>query len=73
MSYIRIMNGKEFIRKVRKIARDNGVECYVTKKGKGSHQTLHYNENRTIVQVGQIPKGTFNNMCKQLGIDKDEL
>lgn len=68
------MNGKEYIRKVRKLGRKKGVAVRVdSARGKGGHQTLYYGARRTIVQTGEIPTGTFRAMCAQLGIDPGEL
>jgi mRNA interferase HicA len=39
------MKGSEFIRKVKKLAKERGIEAYVDKKrGKGSHVTLYFGE-----------------------------
>lgn len=68
------MNGDEFIRKVRKLARRKGVVIEVFKAhGKGSHQTLHYGGRRTTVKKSEIGVGLFHAMCKQLGIEPDDL
>ncbi len=68
------MNGKEFIRKVRKLGRKTGHSVrLVPYRGKGGHQTLFYGERHTIVQTGEIPTGTFRAMCRQLGINPKDL
>lgn len=68
------MNGKEFIRKVRKFARTNQVVVRVEPgKGKGSHQRLYYGDQFTTVKSSEIKEGLLNAMCKQLGINKDDL
>ncbi len=68
------MNGKEFIRKVRKLGRRTGTPVTLdSARGKGGHQTLTYGGRRTIVQTGELPTGTFRAMCKQLGIDPEDL
>lgn len=67
------MNGKEFIKKVQKLGKKNNIETEVVKRGKGSHQTLYYGTKFTTVQHGELKKGVFNAMCKQLGIKKTDL
>ncbi|MDE0433985.1 MAG: type II toxin-antitoxin system HicA family toxin [Bryobacterales bacterium] len=44
-------------------------------RGKGSHGTLYYGERHTVVKDRGKPlkTGTLHGMCKQLGIDPDDL
>lgn len=68
------MNGDEFIRKLRKLAKAEGVDFeVVTKKGKGSHKTVYYGDEKTTVKHGEIKKGLLKGMCNQIGIDKEDL
>ena len=68
------MNGKEFIRRARKLGRAKAVAVLIDKAhGKGSHQTLFYGPGRTTVKNGEIGKGLLHDMLKQLGIDKHEF
>jgi len=68
------MNGKEFIRKVRKMARKTGVPANLEKdKGKGGHQRLYYGQRWTTVKTGEIGTGLLRTMCRQLGIDPKDL
>jgi len=68
------VNGKEFIRKVRKLARQTGAQVQLDRaQGKGSHQTLAYGARRTTVKSGEIGIGLLHAMCKQLGIDPKDL
>jgi len=68
------LNGKEFIRKVRRLARKSGVLVHLDRfQGKGSHQTLYYGNRRTTVKSGEIGIGLLNAMCKQLGIRPEDL
>ncbi len=68
------MNGKEFIRRAKKLGRAKGVAVLIDKAhGKGSHQTLFYGSGRTIVKHGEIGKGLLHDMLKQLGIDPHEF
>jgi mRNA interferase HicA len=68
------MNGKEFIRRPKKLGRSNGVAVAIDKAhGKGSHQTLFYGPARTTVKYGEIGKGLLRDMLKQLGVDPQEF
>ncbi len=70
------MNGKEFIRRVRKIGKSRGLAFSVDEaRGKGSHITLYLGDNLTIVRnpKDDLKTGTFHAMLKQLGISIDEI
>lgn len=45
------MTGNEFIRKVRRLGRKNGMQVtFVPRRGKGSHGTLFYGSRFTVVR-----------------------
>ena len=68
------MNGREFVRRARRYARNNGLEFdYDPRRGKGSHGTIHVGEYRTTVQHGEMPRGTLAAMLKDLNIDREEF
>ena len=70
------MTGNEFIRKVRRLGRKNGVEVvFVARRGKGSHGTLYYGTRFTIVgnSKDELKKGTLHAMLNQLGLTSDDL
>lgn len=70
------MTGNEFIRKIKELARVKGVEARVNqKRGKGSHVTLYYGEQLTVVRnpKDELKTGTLNAMIKQLGLTKEDL
>jgi len=70
------MRGNEFIKRVKKLAKENGLEAYVDKKrGKGSHVTLYYGDKFTILRnpKDELKTGTLKAMLKQLGIKEDEV
>lgn len=74
MSYTIFIDGKEFIKKVKKLAKHNGIDITVTEQGKGSHKTLFYGTTFTRVKMsGEIGPGLLNAMCKQIGIKKEDL
>ncbi len=69
------VNGAEFIRMVRRIARRRGEPVrFVAHRGKGSHGTLYLGERRTIVKdrKKEIGKGLLASMLSDLAIDPDE-
>ena len=68
------VNGREFMAKVRKLARRNGIAVRFDRtRGKGSHGTLYYGDRHTVVKDRRKPlkTGTLRGMCRQLGIDPD--
>jgi mRNA interferase HicA len=70
------MKGSEFIKKVKKLARERGITAYVNKKrGKGSHVTLYFGEKFTIVRnpKDELKTGTLKAMLNQLGLSEDEI
>lgn len=70
------MDGSEFIRKVEKLAKKNSVATrFDTSHGKGSHGRLYYGDKFTTVKdrKKEIGKGLLSAMCKQLGIDQNDL
>ena len=67
------MDGKEFKKRVKKLARENGIDCYETRQGKGSHSRLYYGKKWTTVKQSEIGPGLLNAMCAQLDINKKDL
>ncbi|NEN98937.1 MAG: type II toxin-antitoxin system HicA family toxin [Moorea sp. SIO3I7] len=70
------MKGSEFIRRVKKLARERGLESRVDKKrGKGSHVTLYFGDRFTIVRnpKDELKTGTLKAMLRQLGLQEDEI
>jgi mRNA interferase HicA len=69
------MKGSEFLRKVKKLAKEKGVNAeLIQRRGKGSHSTLIYDTRFTIIRnlKDELKTGTYKAMLKQLGIDEDE-
>lgn len=67
------MTGKDFINRVRTLAKEKGEYFSVEKKrGKGSHQTIYYGNRKTIIRnpKDELKTGTLEAMKKQLGIKK---
>lgn len=68
------MNGREFVRRVRRYARKNGLEfSFDPARGKGSHGMLTIGSRSTIVQHGEIGQGMLAAMLKQLQINRREF
>lgn len=67
------MDGTEFKKKLKKLARENGVEYKEENRGKGSHSRAYYGDKFTTVKHGEISKGLLAAMCKQLGVNKNDL
>lgn len=70
------MTGNEFIRKVRKLGRNNGITVvFVARRGKGSHGTLYYGDRFTIVRNprDELKRGALHAMLDQLGLRLDDL
>ena len=69
------VNGKEFEKRVRRLARHEGLEVRFEPHGKGSHGRLYYGERFTTLKdrKKEVGKGLFGAMCSQLGIRPDDL
>jgi hypothetical protein len=67
------VNDREFKKRLRKLAKQEGVEYRESRQGKGSHSRVYYGNNFTTLKHGEIGTGLLNQMCKQLGIDKNKL
>ncbi|NEQ82815.1 MAG: type II toxin-antitoxin system HicA family toxin [Moorea sp. SIO2I5] len=70
------MKGSELIRRVKKLAKERGLEARVDKKrGKGSHVTLYFGDRFTIVRnpKDELKTGTLKAMLRQLGLQEDEI
>jgi len=66
------MTGAEFIRTLRKLGRQRGIEVrFVTWRGKGSHGTLYWGDRKTIVKDRrkELSRGLLADMLRQLGLD----
>ncbi|MFI4940559.1 MAG: type II toxin-antitoxin system HicA family toxin [Burkholderiales bacterium] len=70
------MTGKEFIRKVKALGKKRGIAVSINaSRGKGSHETLYYGNNFTVVRNpgDELKTGTFHAMCSQIGIKSQDL
>jgi mRNA interferase HicA len=70
------MNGRQFIRKIRKLGRTRQVEVRVVKsRGKGSHVVLYYGSRFTTVKDRKkdLSTGLLAAMLEQLGLGREDL
>lgn len=70
------MNGSEFLRKLRALARRRSATLrLVSGRGKGSHVTVYLGARHTVLKDRrkEISPGLLNAMCRQLGIRPDDL
>ena len=70
------MTGADFIRRVRKLGRLRGISVEVcAERGKGSHRHLYFGDRLTVVPdpKGELKKGTFHAMLKQLELTLEEF
>ena len=72
--YSIVMNGTEFIRRVRRYARRFGLSWrFDPAVGKGSHGRLHVGGRFTMVPRKEIGKGLLAAMLRDLGVDKERF
>ena len=70
------MKGSEFERRIKKLARRKGVECwFIPAQGKGSHGRLYFGHEFTTLKdrKKEIGTGLFHKMCSDLKVDPSEL
>ena len=70
------MKGAELVRKLRRLAKERGLEfSYEPRHGKGSHGQLLLGDRLTTVKdpKKEISPGLLHDMLSQLGLKKDDL
>ena len=70
------MRGNEFIRRVQKYAKRNGIPfTWRADRGKGLHGLLTLGDLRTVVRnpKDELKTGTYHAMLKQLGLTEHDL
>lgn len=70
------MRGNEFIRRVQKYAKRNGIPfSWRADRGKGSHGLLALGDLRAVVRnpKDELKTGTYHAMLKQLGLTEHDL
>ena len=70
------MNGQEFLKRLRRLGKANGVKVqYDGKPGKGSHGRVYYGAAFTTIKnpTKEIGSGLLSKMLKDLQLTKDDL
>jgi len=70
------MKGSEFLRKVKAIAkRSHSLYRWSPERGSGSHGTVYLGHRLAVVKdlKKELGPGLLADMCKQLGIRKEDL
>lgn len=70
------MRGNEFIRRVEKHAKRNGIAVqWRPDRGKGSHGLLTLGTRRTVVRnpKDELKTGTYHAMLRQLGLTEKDI
>ena len=70
------MKGGEFLRKLHSLSRRKSVPyLFVPAKGKGSHGKVYFGTASTIVKdrKKELGTGLLHQMCKDLGVNPDDL
>ncbi len=70
------VKGGEFLRRVKALARRNKLAYrWSPERGAGSHGTLYFGDRFTVVKdlKKELGPGLLADMCKQLGIRKEDL
>ena len=70
------MNGHEFLRKLKGLAKDRKIQViYEPAHGKGSHGTVFFGDASTTLKdlKKEIGPGLLGSMCRDLGIKRTDL
>lgn len=70
------VNGSEFLRKIKKLARRRGLAVvFLPDRGNGSHGRVYFGDRYTTVKdlKKEIGAGLLGSMLDDLGIHKEEL
>ena len=70
------MNGSELIKILRKLGKQRGLTVRIDKKrGRGSHFTLYFGDNRTIMKdrTKEIGSGLLKKLLDNLGLSRDDI
>jgi mRNA interferase HicA len=75
-SRIKTAKGSEFLRRLKALARREGMQYrWRPERGVGSHGTVYLGDRFTVVKnpKKELGSGLLSDMCKQLGIRKENL
>jgi len=71
-----MMNGNEFLKKLRKLGKKDKIKVLTNNsRGKGSHITVYFGNNRTTLKdrTKEIGQGLLASMLKDLKINPSDL
>lgn len=74
--YDAAMTGNEFLRRLRRLGREQGVPVEVDEsRGKGSHAKVWFGARATTIKDrrAEIAPGLLTAMCRQLGVRRQDL
>ena len=70
------MNGDEFVRRLKKLGKSQGIAVQLDlEHGKGSHGRIYFGSRFATIKdrKKEIGRGLLSAMCKQLGVDPRDL
>jgi len=70
------MKGSEFLKKIKACGKRQNISVVIEqRRGKGSHSTLFYGQQFTIIRnlKDELKTGTFYAMLRQLGLNENDL
>jgi hypothetical protein len=70
------MTGAEFVRRLRRLGRRQGIAVRIARaSGKGSHGRIFYGARSTTIPDlrHELGPGLFSALCRQLGVEAREL
>ena len=76
MTYKKLMNGNELLKKLKRIGKQNNIAVrFETKRGKGSHGTLYFGRYKTILKdrKKEIGPGLLSKILAELGLGKNDI
>ena len=76
MCDVGVVNGSELIRKLKRLARQRGIDLtYEARHGKGSHGRLLFGDKLTTMKdpKKEIGPGLLHSMLEQLGLKRDDI
>ncbi|PYG03664.1 hypothetical protein D893_00905 [Thioalkalivibrio sp. ALE21] len=72
----RNMNGNEYLKRLQRLGKKTGTPVQLVEhQGKGSHGRIYYGDRFTTLKdrKKEIGPGLLKAMCKQLGIDPNDI
>jgi predicted RNA binding protein YcfA (HicA-like mRNA interferase family) len=77
LSYTVLVTGKELLRRLRRLAKEQGIAgpCWNRERGKGGHGTLYFGSKFAVIPTLQkeLKTGTLKGILKQLDLRLEDL